>query len=152
MTAVEYARANYPRFLEELKALLRIPSVSTLPEHKADVKRAAEVLVADLKRIGMETVRLIEGAGHPLVYADWLHTEGKPTCLAYGHYDVQPPDPLDEWLSPPFEPTEKKKLVASRSPGSSRNTPTSSRPTLPSSPTRRCLRPSCLRFALVCAA
>jgi acetylornithine deacetylase/succinyl-diaminopimelate desuccinylase-like protein len=110
MTAVEYARQNYPRFLEELKSLLRIPSISTLPEHKGDVRHAAEVLVGELKRIGMENVRLIEGSGtgpgHPLVYADWLHAEGKPTCLAYGHFDVQPPDPLDEWLSPPFEPAE----------------------------------------------
>src|SRR5580698_1603049 len=106
-TAVEFARAQYPRFLDELKDLLRIPSVSTLPEHKGDVHRAAEVLVAELKRIGMEHVHLVEGGGHPLVYADWLHAAGKPTCLAYGHYDVQPPDPLDEWLSPPFEPTER---------------------------------------------
>src|SRR5277367_927057 len=113
-TAVEFARGQYPRFLNELKALLRIPSVSTLPEHKGDVRRAAEALVAELKRIGMENVRLVEGAGHPLVYADWLHAAGKPTCLCYGHYDVQPPDPLDEWLSPPFEPTERNGNVYAR--------------------------------------
>src|SRR6201996_2544476 len=106
-TAVEFARAQYPRFLDELKDLLRIPSVSTLPEHKGDVHRAAEALAAELKRIGMEHVHLVEGSGHPLVYADWLHAAGKPTCLCYGHYDVQPPDPLDEWESPPFEPTER---------------------------------------------
>jgi acetylornithine deacetylase/succinyl-diaminopimelate desuccinylase-like protein len=105
--AIEFARQNQSRFLEELKALLRIPSVSTLPEHKGDVRRAAEVLAAELARIGMENVRLIETAGHPLVYADWLHATGKPAALLYGHYDVQPPDPLDEWLSPPFEPTER---------------------------------------------
>jgi acetylornithine deacetylase/succinyl-diaminopimelate desuccinylase-like protein len=106
-TAIGYAQQNRPRFLEELKALLRIPSVSTLPEHKGDVRHAAEVLADELKRIGMENVRLIETAGHPLVYADWLNAPGKPTALLYGHYDVQPPDPLDEWLSPPFEPTER---------------------------------------------
>jgi len=106
-SAVTYARQNYPRFLDELKALLRIPSVSTLPEHKGDCRHAAEVLAAEFKRIGMENVRLIETAGHPLVYADWLHAAGKPTVLVYGHYDVQPVDPLDEWLSPPFEPTER---------------------------------------------
>jgi acetylornithine deacetylase/succinyl-diaminopimelate desuccinylase-like protein len=106
-SAVDYARQNQARFLDELKALLRIPSVSTLPEHKPDVRRAAEVLAAELGRVGMENVRLIETAGHPLVYADWLHAPGKPTALLYGHYDVQPPDPLDEWLSPPFEPTER---------------------------------------------
>jgi acetylornithine deacetylase/succinyl-diaminopimelate desuccinylase-like protein len=110
-SAVSYARQNHPRFLDELKALLRIPSVSTLPEHKDDCRKAAEVLEAELKRIGMENVRLIEAegnsGGHPLVYADWLHAAGKPTVLAYGHYDVQPPDPLDEWLSAPFEPAER---------------------------------------------
>jgi acetylornithine deacetylase/succinyl-diaminopimelate desuccinylase-like protein len=106
-SAVTFSRENQPRFLEELKALLRIPSVSTDPAHKADVRHAAEVLAAELTRIGMENVRLIETAGHPLVYADWLHAPGTPTALLYGHYDVQPPDPLDEWLSPPFEPTER---------------------------------------------
>jgi acetylornithine deacetylase/succinyl-diaminopimelate desuccinylase-like protein len=104
-SAVDFARQNYPRFLDELKALLRIPSISTSPEHKGDCRQAAEALAAELKRIGMENVRLIETDGHPLVYADWLHAAGKPTMLVYGHYDVQPPDPLDEWLSPPFEPT-----------------------------------------------
>jgi len=104
-TAVDFARQNYPRFLEELKSLLRIPSISTLPEHAGDCRKAAETLAAELKRIGMENVRLIETSGHPLVYADWLHAKAKPTVLVYGHYDVQPPDPLDEWLSPPFEPT-----------------------------------------------
>jgi acetylornithine deacetylase/succinyl-diaminopimelate desuccinylase-like protein len=102
--AVAYANQNHSRFLDELQSFLRIPSVSTLPEHAGDCRRAAELLVAELRRIGMENVRLIEGEGHPLVYADWLHAAGKPTALCYGHYDVQPPDPLDEWLSPPFEP------------------------------------------------
>jgi len=114
-SAIEFSRQNQARFLEELKSLLRIPSVSTLPEHKSDVRRAAEVLAAELTRIGMEHVRLIETGedgsgrllGHPLVYADHLHAPGRPTALLYGHYDVQPPDPLDEWLSPPFEPTER---------------------------------------------
>jgi acetylornithine deacetylase/succinyl-diaminopimelate desuccinylase-like protein len=107
-SAVTYARQNHPRFLHELKALLRIPSVSTLPEHKGDCHFAAEVLAAELSRIGMENVRIIETEGHPLVYADWLHAEGKPTMLSYGHYDVQPAEPLEEWLSPPFEPTERE--------------------------------------------
>jgi acetylornithine deacetylase/succinyl-diaminopimelate desuccinylase-like protein len=105
--AVAYAQENYSRFLHELKDLLRIPSISTLPEHAGDCRHAAEVLVAELKRIGMENARIIETKGHPLVYADWLHAEGKPTALCYGHYDVQPPDPLDEWHTPPFEPTER---------------------------------------------
>jgi acetylornithine deacetylase/succinyl-diaminopimelate desuccinylase-like protein len=105
--AVDYARQHQSRFLEELKDLLRIPSVSTLPEHKADVRRAAGWLAAELTRIGMEHVEVIDTPGHPLVYADWLHAAGQPTCLAYGHYDVQPADPLDEWKTPPFEPTER---------------------------------------------
>ena len=105
--AVDYARQNYPRFLEELKTLLRIPSVSTLPEHSADVVAAAAWLAEEMKRIGLEHVKVIKTEGHPLVYGDWLHASGKPTALCYGHYDVQPPDPLDEWKSPPFEPVER---------------------------------------------
>ncbi|HTD56054.1 MAG TPA: M20/M25/M40 family metallo-hydrolase, partial [Silvibacterium sp.] len=105
--AIDYARSNYPRFLDELKTLIRIPSVSTLPEHKQDVAAAAQWLARELTRIGMEHVEVIATPGHPLVYADWLHAPGKPTCLCYGHYDVQPPDPLDEWHSPPFEPIER---------------------------------------------
>jgi acetylornithine deacetylase/succinyl-diaminopimelate desuccinylase-like protein len=111
--AIDFARKNRDRFVEELKDLLRIPSVSTLPEHASDVRRAAEFVGVELKRIGMENVRLIETTskehpgGHPLVYADWLHAEGAPTVLCYGHYDVQPAEPLDEWKSPPFEPTER---------------------------------------------
>jgi acetylornithine deacetylase/succinyl-diaminopimelate desuccinylase-like protein len=112
--AIEFARQNYPRFLDELKALLRIPSISTLPEHKDDCRKAAEVLATELKRIGMENVRLIETEGHPLVYADWLHAAGKPTVLMYGHYDVQPTDPIDEWLSPPFEPTVRDGNIYAR--------------------------------------
>jgi acetylornithine deacetylase/succinyl-diaminopimelate desuccinylase-like protein len=112
--AVEYARENHPRFLNELKDLLRIPSISTLPEHKEDCRRAAEALAGELRRIGMENVRLVEATGHPLVYADWLHAAGKPTVLCYGHYDVQPPDPLDEWISPPFEPAERNGNIYAR--------------------------------------
>ena len=113
-SAVAFARQNQPRFLEELKALLRIPSISTLPEHKGDCRRAAESVAAELKRIGLENLRLIETEGHPLVYADWLRAAGKPTVLVYGHYDVQPPDPLDEWLSPPFEPTVRNGNIYAR--------------------------------------
>jgi acetylornithine deacetylase/succinyl-diaminopimelate desuccinylase-like protein len=113
-SAVSHARQNYPRFLNDLKALLRIPSISTLPEHNDDCRRAAETLATELKRIGMENVRLIQTEVHPLVYADWLHAAGKPTALIYGHYDVQPPDPLDEWHTPPFEPTERNGNIYAR--------------------------------------
>src|SRR5437879_494459 len=114
--AVTFAqnKENQQRFLNELKDLLRIPSVSTLPQHKDDVRRAAEFIATELKRIGMENVEIIATAGHPLVYADWLKAPGKPTVLSYGHYDVQPPDPLDEWKTPPFEPTERNGNIYAR--------------------------------------
>ena len=112
--AITYARQNQQRFLSELKDLLRIPSVSTLPEHKEDVRRAAQFVADEMKRIGLEHVEIIPTEGHPLVYADWLHAAGKPTVLFYGHYDVQPPDPLDEWKSPPFEPTERNNNIYAR--------------------------------------
>jgi acetylornithine deacetylase/succinyl-diaminopimelate desuccinylase-like protein len=112
--AVAFATENHPRFLNELKELLRIPSISTLPEHKDDCRRAAEFLASELKRIGMEHVRLIETQGHPLVYADWLHGSAKPTALIYGHYDVQPTDPIDEWTTPPFEPAERNGNIYAR--------------------------------------
>jgi acetylornithine deacetylase/succinyl-diaminopimelate desuccinylase-like protein len=113
-TAVTYARENQLRFLSELKDLLRIPSVSTLPEHKGDVLRAAEFVAKHLGNAGMEHVEVIRTSGHPLVYADWLHAAGKPTVLCYGHYDVQPPDPLNEWHTPPFEPTERNQNLYAR--------------------------------------
>jgi acetylornithine deacetylase/succinyl-diaminopimelate desuccinylase-like protein len=112
--AIAFARQNQKRFLSELKDLLRIPSVSTAPEHKSDVQRAAEFVANDLRRIGMENVEIIPTKGHPLIYADWLHAPGKPTALCYAHYDVQPPDPLNEWISPPFEPAERNNNVYAR--------------------------------------
>jgi len=114
--AVDYARQNQQRFLSELKELLRIPSVSTLPDHNQDVRRAADFVAAEMKGIGLENVEVISvrPGGHPLVYGDWLHASGKPTVLCYGHYDVQPPDPLDEWKSPPFDPTERNQNIYAR--------------------------------------
>src|ERR1700691_2490516 len=112
--AVDFARSNQPRFLNELKNLLRIPSVSTLDEHKGDVQKAAEFVATELRRIGMNNVEIIPTKGHPLVYAEWLHAPGKPTVLMYAHYDVQPPDPLNEWISPPFEPAERNQNVYAR--------------------------------------
>ena len=104
-TIETYVRQHEKRFLDELYEFLRIPSISTLPEHKGDVHRAAEFVAAMLKAAGMDHVEIIPTAKHPLVYADWLHAPGKPTVLCYGHYDVQPPDPLELWHTPPFEPT-----------------------------------------------
>src|SRR5215831_9230723 len=98
---------NRARLLDELKELVRIPSISTAPEHSCDVQRAAEYVANALRSAGMENVEIIPTAKHPLIYADWLHAPGKPTVLCYGHYDVQPADPLELWTSPPFEPTER---------------------------------------------
>jgi len=101
---MNYYQRNRDAFLEGLKTFLRIPSISTLPEHKLDVRRAADFVRDELLAAGMQKAELIEGEGHPLVYAEWLGAPGKPTVLMYGHYDVQPPDPVEEWKSPPFEP------------------------------------------------
>src|ERR1700693_3133999 len=90
--------------LRELEEFLRIPSISSQPEHADDVRRAAGHLAEQYERIGLQNVEVINTAGHPVVYADWLKAPGKPTVLLYGHYDVQPVDPLDLWTSPPFEP------------------------------------------------
>ena len=117
--AVDFAKQNQKRFLDELKDLLRIPSVSTLDEHNGDIQRAAEMCANDLKKTGFEHVEIIapEVKGehrHPLVYGDWLHAPGKPTVLCYAHYDVQPAEPLEEWVTPPFEPTERNNNVYAR--------------------------------------
>lgn len=112
--AVSYARENQQRFIDELKDLLRIPSISTLEEHKNDVQKAAQTCADELKRIGFENVEVIATKGHPLVYADWLHAAGKPTALCYAHFDVQPAEPLDEWTTPPFEPTERNQNIYAR--------------------------------------
>jgi acetylornithine deacetylase/succinyl-diaminopimelate desuccinylase-like protein len=100
-----FVETHRERFLDELKQFLRIPSVSTLPDHAFDIRRAADFVASAMRDAGIENVKVIPTAGHPLVYGDWLHAPGKPTVLCYGHYDVQPPDPLEEWITPPFEPT-----------------------------------------------
>jgi acetylornithine deacetylase/succinyl-diaminopimelate desuccinylase-like protein len=109
-----FVEQNQTRLLEELKEFLRIPSISTLPEHKPDVQRAAHFVADSLKRAGIENVEIIPTAGNPLVYGDWLHAAGKPTVLCYGHYDVQPPDPLELWQSPPFEPAVRDGNIYAR--------------------------------------
>ncbi|HEY7700989.1 MAG TPA: dipeptidase, partial [Candidatus Limnocylindrales bacterium] len=90
--------------LDRLKDFLRIPSISTLPERADDVRRAADWLAAELRDAGIEHVEVSETGGHPIVYGDWLHADGAPTVIVYGHYDVQPVDPLDEWRTDPFDP------------------------------------------------
>lgn len=100
---VEFADAHRARFESELTDLLRIPSVSTLPEHRDDTRRAAHWLAEYLRSMDLP-VDLIETVGYPLIYAEWLGAPGRPTLLGYGHYDVQPVDPVDLWTSPPFQP------------------------------------------------
>jgi acetylornithine deacetylase/succinyl-diaminopimelate desuccinylase-like protein len=100
--------------LEQLKDFLRIPSISTDPAHEGDVRRAAEFVAALLRDAGLDSVELVEGEGHPLVYGEWLGARGKPTLLMYGHYDVQPPEPLEEWVSPPFEPQVRGENIYAR--------------------------------------
>ncbi|HVA48725.1 MAG TPA: dipeptidase [Pirellulales bacterium] len=102
----DYLNQHAADFEEELCELLRIPSVSADSRHRADVRRAAEWVAAQLRGLEMK-VELCETPGHPIVYAEWLGAPGAPTALVYGHYDVQPPDPLHEWHSPPFEPTRR---------------------------------------------
>jgi acetylornithine deacetylase/succinyl-diaminopimelate desuccinylase-like protein len=103
--AIEYIQERRSAFVEELKGFLRIPSVSTKSEHKADMLKAAEWLVEQMRGMGLEHVGILPTAGHPVVYADWLHAAGKPTALVYGHYDVQPAEPLELWTTGPFDPT-----------------------------------------------
>ena len=99
-----YLESHRGDFEEQLKCLIRIPSVSAQPDHDADTRRAATFVRDDLAAMGLKT-ELIETKRHPIVYAEWLGAPGKPTFLVYGHYDVQPAEPLEPWLSPPFEPT-----------------------------------------------
>ena len=111
---IDYINTHRDRYVEELKSYLAIPSVSALPQHQADVRRCAEWTADELRRIGMQNVRLIETPGNPVVYADWLGASGAPTILFYGHYDVQPVDPLDLWESPPFEATVRDGEIYAR--------------------------------------
>ncbi len=107
MNPIDYARKNEQKHLNELIDWLKIPSISTDMSYKPEVKKAADWLVESMAAAGLENIQLIESPFglHPLVYADWLHAgDDKPTVLIYGHFDVQPPDPLELWDSPPFEP------------------------------------------------
>jgi acetylornithine deacetylase/succinyl-diaminopimelate desuccinylase-like protein len=103
--ALAYARNHRRRFVAELKEFIRIPSVSTVPRHAKDVARCARWLAAHLRRIGLDNIEVVSTRGHPIVYGESRRASGRPTLLIYGHYDVQPADPIGEWRSPPFEPT-----------------------------------------------
>ena len=110
----QYLRENGARFRKELFEFLRIPSISALPENASDVRAAAEWLERRLTAAGLAGARVLETGGHPVVYGEWIGAPGKPTVLLYGHFDVQPVDPLHEWETPPFEPTVRDGRVYAR--------------------------------------
>ncbi|MEH7440305.1 dipeptidase [Neobacillus drentensis] len=110
----ELVSNEHTQNVEELKDLLRIPSISSLSEHKEDIQKAASWIAKKLESIEMEHVEIIQTKGHPIVYADWLHQENAPTVLVYGHYDVQPVDPVHLWETPPFEPTIRDQKIYAR--------------------------------------
>src|SRR3970040_2360155 len=101
----DFIGQNSDRSVSALRECCAVPSVSTKSEHKPDIERCARWVADHMKKIGLENIEIIPTKGHPIVYADWLHPPGKPTLLLYGHYDVQPAEPLDLWISPPWELT-----------------------------------------------
>jgi acetylornithine deacetylase/succinyl-diaminopimelate desuccinylase-like protein len=113
-TVIDYIKKNENNYIEELKDLLKIPSISTLAENKPDINNAAEFVKNKLRDAGMSRVEIFKTEGHPLVYGEWLGAPGKPTVLIYGHYDVQPVDPIELWDSPPFEPVIKDGKIYAR--------------------------------------
>jgi acetylornithine deacetylase/succinyl-diaminopimelate desuccinylase-like protein len=112
--AETYLETQQTRYLDELLEFLRIPSISSLPEHAADVERAADWVAARLRAAGIENVQILPTGGHPVVYGDWLHAAGQPTILIYGHFDIQPVDPVELWTAPPFEPVVRDGRVYAR--------------------------------------
>jgi acetylornithine deacetylase/succinyl-diaminopimelate desuccinylase-like protein len=111
---VDFINLHRDRYVDELKEYLAIPSISALPQHAADVRRTAEWTSTEMTKVGLQNVRLIETPGNPVVYGEWLGAAGAPTILFYGHYDVQPVDPLDKWISPPFEATVRDGEIYAR--------------------------------------
>jgi acetylornithine deacetylase/succinyl-diaminopimelate desuccinylase-like protein len=105
LPVIDFIHTNRDRYVDELKHYLAIPSISALPQHTGDVRRCAEWTADEMRRIGLEHVSLVETGGNPVAYGDWIHAPGAPTMLLYGHYDVQPVDPLNLWESPPFDAT-----------------------------------------------
>jgi acetylornithine deacetylase/succinyl-diaminopimelate desuccinylase-like protein len=111
---VDFINTSHDRYLAELKEFLAIPSVSALPEHKADMRRCADWAAGHMRSIGFQSAKVVDTAGHPVVYGEWLGAPGAPTILIYGHYDVQPVDPVELWHSPPFEATIRDKQLYAR--------------------------------------
>lgn len=113
-SVIDFIQTSRDRYVSELKHFLAIPSISALPEHTADVRRCADWTADEMRRVGLENVRLVDTSGHPVVYGEWLHAPGARTILLYGHYDVQPVDPVELWESPPFEPTVRDGEIYAR--------------------------------------
>ena len=111
---INYIESNYERYIEELKDFLRIPSISTLPENKPYMQQAAGFVADKLRDAGMNRIEIFQTEGHPIVYGEWLGAPGKPTVLIYGHYDVQPVDPIELWDNDPFDPTIKDGKIYAR--------------------------------------
>ncbi|NOT24952.1 MAG: dipeptidase [Acidobacteria bacterium] len=111
---LDFINVNRDRYVDELKEYLAIPSISALPQHSPDVRRAADWTAQALRNAGMQSVKVIETPGHPAVFGEWLGAPGKPTILFYGHYDVQPVDPVNLWTSPPFEATVRDGEIYAR--------------------------------------
>src|SRR5688500_2345449 len=111
---IDFINTNRDRYVDELKTYLAIPSISALPQHAQDVKRCAEWTAEEMRRVGLQNVKLIDTPGFPVVYGDWLGAPGAPTILFYGHYDVQPVDPIELWESPPFEATVRDGEIYAR--------------------------------------
>lgn len=108
INVIDFVHSHRDRYVAELKDFLAIPSISALPDRAADVARCAHWTADEMRRIGLESVEVIATPGHPVVYGEWCHATGAPTILFYGHYDVQPVDPVDLWESPPFEATVRE--------------------------------------------
>ncbi|MEW6004304.1 MAG: dipeptidase [Stygiobacter sp.] len=113
-TVLNYIKNNFSNYLEELKDYLKIKSISTLDEHKDDMQNCAKFVASKFESAGLENIKIFQTEKHPIVYADWLHQPNKPTVLIYGHYDVQPVDPIELWKSNPFEPVIINKKIYAR--------------------------------------
>ncbi len=112
---VNYINSNKKNFVEELISFLKIPSISNNSENKQDMVTCAKWVSESMAKSGLENIQIFETRGHPVVYGDWLKAgTDKPTILVYGHYDVQPVDPLELWTSPPFEPVIKDDVIYAR--------------------------------------
>lgn len=111
---INHIEANFESYIDELKEFLKIQSISTLPEHKDDMQKAAEFVAQKIKDAGIQNVTIYQTEGHPIIYAEWMGAPGKPTVLIYGHYDVQPADPVELWHTSPFEPVVKDGKIYAR--------------------------------------